>query len=361
MRIALAIYSLEAGGAERVLGRLASAWAERGEDVIVLTLAPRAVDFYPLHGNVLRVAQGVVNGRGPLRFMQWILWLRRQVRSLSPDVVVSFLDKMNLLVLSATRGQDVPVVVAERIDPRRQPLPKGLELIRRPLYARAAAVVVQTKSVRTWAQELVAPERVWVVPNPVEAPSDSGYRFESQHTLVAAGRLHRQKGFDLLLDAFARVAAKHPDWSLVVFGEGPERAALERRYRESGLEGRVGFPGIVADLPATLAGADLFVLSSRWEGFPNALAEAMAAGLPVVSFDCASGPGEIITQDVNGILVPPEDAQALADAMDRLMSDETERDRMANAAREVAERFSLDKIISEWDELLVNVTTSHRD
>lgn len=286
--------------------------------------------------------------------------MRAQLRTLRPDVVVSFLAKVNLLVLVASLGLPIPVVVSERVDPERQPWPPGLGLLRKRLYRRAVSVVVQTNKVSLWARSFLKPERVWVIPNPavaaeqVATSEDRGS--SAAHTVVSAGRLHHQKGFDLLLEAFALSARKHPTWSLLILGEGPERGTLRARASSLGISDRVEMPGVSHELGAALASADLFVLSSRWEGFPNVLLEAMAAGLPVVSFDCPSGPAEIITQDENGILVRPEDAGALAGAMDRLMSDETERKRLGEAAKGVTERFSQDKVMSKWDELLEKVT-----
>jgi glycosyltransferase involved in cell wall biosynthesis len=174
--------------------------------------------------------------------------------------------------------------------------------------------------------------------------------------VVALGRLCKEKGFDLLLGAFARVAAKHPDWSLVVWGEGPLRLSLERIRDEVGLEGRAFFPGLTRQPFENMQQSDLFILSSRREGFPNALCEAMACGLPVISFDCASGPREIITDGVDGLLVPAEDEEALAVAIDRLLSNEEERKRLAANAQRVVERFSLPLVIGMWEALIGEVT-----
>ena len=143
------------------------------------------------------------------------------------------------------------------------------------------------------------------------------------------GRLAPQKGFDLLIDAFSRVAGRHPQWSLQILGEGPDRPALERLIDVKGLAGRVVLAGWEPDPSAVLQQGDLFVLSSRFEGFPNALLEAMACGLPSVSFNCQSGPAEIIRDQIDGILVPPEDVPGLADAIDRALTDEALRRRLA--------------------------------
>jgi glycosyltransferase involved in cell wall biosynthesis len=169
-------------------------------------------------------------------------------------------------------------------------------------------------------------------------------------TIVAMGRMRHQKGFDLLLKAFA--SCSNPEWRLVIFGEGQERKGFELLIRELGLEGKVFMPGVVKDSMSLLKQADLFVMSSRFEGFPNALLEAMACGLPVISFDCPSGPGEIIRNGVDGLLVAPEDVNAMADAMKRLMADGEERKRLGTRAIEVLDRFGIEKVMKKWEELL---------
>src|SRR5262249_25449025 len=153
------------------------------------------------------------------------------------------------------------------------------------------------------------------------------------------GRLVPSKGFDVLIDSFSRIAARHQEWNLVIAGKGPEQTALDAQVRRLGLGGRVKLAGWFADPSEALGSAGLFVMSSRYEGFPNALLEAMAAGLPVISFDCDSGPSEIIRDNVDGVLVPAGDVALLERAMERLMSDETERRRLGECARDVVRRF----------------------
>jgi GalNAc-alpha-(1->4)-GalNAc-alpha-(1->3)-diNAcBac-PP-undecaprenol alpha-1,4-N-acetyl-D-galactosaminyltransferase len=212
---------------------------------------------------------------------------------------------------------------------------------------------VQTESVRGWALEFLAAERVHVIPNPVLAPPPAGKPpadLPAGPLVVAMGRLHSDKGFDHLLRAVAPSLERHPEWSLVVLGDGPDRAALEGLARELGIAGRARFPGRVAAPDAVLRQAALFVLSSRFEGFPNALVEAMACGVAVVSTDCRSGPAEIVRQGVDGVLVPPGDPEALGAAIERLISDPAERARLAARAPEVVARFGAEGVLEMWNE-----------
>ena len=169
--------------------------------------------------------------------------------------------------------------------------------------------------------------------------------------MVAMGRLDDQKGFDILIRAFARCAPGHPDWSLVIAGEGARRRDLEAQVAEADVADRVRLPGLVRDTESLLATSDLFILSSRYEGFPNVLLEAMAVGLPTIAFDCDSGPAEIIRVGVDGVLVPPGDDDGLALAMNRLMGDDSERIRLGREAEAVTERFGHTRIMQLWESM----------
>jgi glycosyltransferase involved in cell wall biosynthesis len=168
--------------------------------------------------------------------------------------------------------------------------------------------------------------------------------------ILAVGRLHPIKGFIHLIRAFGQLRDMDEDWVLVILGEGPERAALESRVRALGLERRVFLPGLAGNMMDWYRRASLFVLSSLYEAFPGALLEAMAAGLPVVSFDCDAGPREMIRHGVDGVLVPVGDETALAKAMGALMSDERLGAEMAGHAMAVRERFSKQRVLALWDE-----------
>lgn len=368
MRITLVISCLEAGGAERVMSVLANYWAQHGREVTLITLGLARDDFYVLDQNIHRVELGL---RGSSRYFAAAIRnnfrkmrrLRQEIRASRPDIVLSFTDTTNVLTLASTVGLAVPVIAAEHIDPRQHAIGSAWQRLRRLLYPRATAVVVLTDSVRAWAESLTKrTNAVHVIPNPVsisaiEQNGDPKSR-EPGGTIAAMGRLAPQKGFDLLLKAFGLCARKYPDWSLVILGEGEERSSLEALTRELGLKDRVSLPGCVQDPSTVLSEADLFVLASRYEGFPMALVEAMACGVAVLSTDCPSGPRAIIRDGVDGLLVRPNDVDALAAAMDRLMADPAERRRLGGRAVEVIERFSIHRIINMWDELFAQACQS---
>lgn len=365
MRIALVISAFGAGGSERAMSVLANYWAGNGEQVTLITLAPAGNDFYRLHATVRRIGLGV-SARSRNLFervrnnIERVRALRRQIRDIRPEIIISFGDTTNVTTLLAAVGMALPVVICEQVDPRQYAIGTAWSLLRRAVYRLAVALVVVSKAMATgWAQNIVPNDRIRVIPNPVHfmptgsaRPSNVAVR---GGTIVAMGRLVKQKGFDILLEAFRLCSDCHPQWSLYILGEGDERETLEAMAETLKLQERVKFLGLVKDPSLVLRDADMFVMSSRFEGFPLALIEAMACGLPVISTDCPTGPSEIIRNGVDGILVPAEDAHALSAAMECLLADPEKRRRLATEAVNIVDRFGAEKVMMLWDQLRMQV------
>lgn len=370
VNLTLVITSMSSGGAERVMSTMANYWIEKGMTITLVTLDSTNSDFYELHPRIKRIGLDLmIESLNPLQAIKHNLnrlrKLRAAIKSSKPDVVISFLDRMNVLTLLATRGLGVKVIVSERIFPPLHNYGKLWSLLRRISYPWANAVVIQSVQSLGWVEEITGRGTAIVIPNPIMEPSDDR---ESEallsnlipqstvtKTIVAMGRLDYQKGFDILIKTFADVARSNSDWRLVIFGEGKERNALVRLSGMLGIADRVYLPGRVTKPMSFIRQADIFVLSSRYEGFPNALMEAMACGVAVISFDCFSGPREIIRNGIDGLLVPPEDMNALAEALQHLISDEAERKRVAERAPDVITRFGLEKVMGMWETTLLKV------
>jgi GalNAc-alpha-(1->4)-GalNAc-alpha-(1->3)-diNAcBac-PP-undecaprenol alpha-1,4-N-acetyl-D-galactosaminyltransferase len=355
LRLTLVIGSLVGGGAERTLTILANAWVNHGDRVTLVTLDGQAA-LSSLDERVVHRTLDVAGLSSTLlatvaNNLRRIRAIRGAVRESEPAAVISFIETTNVLTLLATRGLGIPVIVSERSDPGHFPTARSVGVLRRVLYPLADAVVVQTVDAGRFFPPRVQ-RRLRVIPNMV-LPDPRGVRpAAGEKRIVALGRLSREKGFDLLIEAFARVAAGWPEWSLEIWGEGSERAALESLVTTKGLQNRVRLPGRTPSPQDVLGGAGLFVLASRVEGFPNALCEAMAAGVPVLAADCPSGPRDIVRDGVDGVLVPAGDSSALAEGMGRLLADATLRARLARRAPEIVERFAAEKIMGLWDGVL---------
>ena len=328
-----------------------------------------SLDLYPLHPGVKRIALELAGESrnvvaGLWRNLHRVRALRRVLRQVQPDIALALMSTASVILALATRGlANVCAIGSERTHPPQFPLGAQWEALRRSTYGRLAAVVALTQESAEWLRQHTRAQRVRIIPNmalrplAVQAPRliPETVCVVDRHILLAVGRLDKVKGFDWLLQAFTALARKYYNWDLAVLGEGPERRALETQVQSSGLGGRVFLPGRAGNVGEWYERADLYVMSSRFEGFPNTLAEAMAHGLPAVSFDCDTGPRGIIRPEVDGLLVPPGNVDALTAALDRLMGDAALRAQFAARAVEARERFSMERIAGMWEELFAEV------
>ncbi len=280
--------------------------------------------------------------------------LRHAIKRSEPDLVISFLGKINMLTVMATRGMGVAVIVSERNNPARQAFRPEWRFLRTYLYGRADRVVTPSQGVLDFFSERIRSRGV-VIPNPVDLPDEQQPRSPGPPTIIAVGRLAEQKGFDLLLNAFAKIADDFPDWTLRIRGEGDLKERLETLRDDLGLQGRAVFPGLTEKPGQWVEEGELFVLSSRYEGFGNVLTEAMVAGLPIVSFDCPWGPSEILTHEEDGLLVKPEDTEALAASLARVMQDAKLRNSLGAKAQRNVRRFERSLILKQWDDMVEDV------
>jgi GalNAc-alpha-(1->4)-GalNAc-alpha-(1->3)-diNAcBac-PP-undecaprenol alpha-1,4-N-acetyl-D-galactosaminyltransferase len=352
LRLMLITGGLQGGGAERQLADMANYWAGKGNDVTLATWSgPETPDFYPLHGSVTRVWLDVgTSGRLPLATLvlslRRVRLLRRILKHSKPDAILSFIDVPNIYAILAARGLGIQVVVAERTHPAiNRTIGRSWRLLRRLCYWRADAVVAQTEDAGRWLEHNCR-ARVQVIPNFLrDLPAAQKGR---ELAIIAVGRLSMEKGFDLLLQAFASLAAKFPDWRICILGDGVERASLTRLRDELQMTDRIEFVGEVRQVETWMGRAALLVHPSRREGFPNVVLEAMGMGMAVICADCRAGPSELIQDGINGRLVPVDDVLALERAMSELMTSPLLRERLGAEAIKVRARFSEDLIMEKW-------------
>jgi glycosyltransferase involved in cell wall biosynthesis len=224
-------------------------------------------------------------------------------------------------------------------------------------YGRFDAVAVLTERDRGEYARLLPGARVVRIPNAVHS-LDQTLSNHGTKIVVAAGRLFPQKGFDLLIPAWAKLVETYPDWQLRIYGSGEKKAQLRALIEEHHLYNHVLLMGHTDRLDDELAKSSLYVLSSRFEGLPMVMIEAMSHALPVVSFDCPTGPSDVLTHGVDGLLVPEQDPDALADALGRLMGDRDLRAEMGTAALLTAAAYGPDAVHPRWEALFTELTTA---
>ena len=372
MKIVFMVSSMNSGGAERVAATLSNAWVAQGHQVLLMSTFPvRGQSFYDLDEGVRLVwLADALGGRG--RSLLAPLWklreMRRFVRHEKPDVVVSFLTNVNVMTLIATRKLDIPVVVCERTNPVfSQSVGRFLAWLRRRLYPLASAVSVQTRdAAASFAPMVKGVSAIDVLPNPLppglEGMATAALQPDGQgrFRLVAMGRLRPNKQFDRLIAMFARVCADYPDWDLFIYGEGPMRQVLESQVRELGLAGRVQLPGRTPLAWNALQKGALFAMTSRVEGFPNALMEAMALGLPCVVYDCPSGPREMTQGGRSALLVELDDEEHFVASLRTLMDDPVYRSRLGKeAAQAMRDSYGLPVVLAHWQAVFSRVVEHH--
>ncbi len=343
MKLAFLFGTMSRGGAERVIASLANTYCAQGDEVSIITM-DNSPSGYPLDERVNHIRLNLAGKsknklQALVRNGKVLAALRKQVIAGGYDAVVTFqLRQAVLLQYAFPFGRKFKIITSERANPHERKLGKLEKLQFDRMLPKVDGFIFQTERVSKCyhprLQKIGAVIHNGVFPEilPEKVPEFDSRR----HTdIVAVGRLAKQKGYDVMLRAFAEFGKTYPKHRLHIYGEGPLQRELEQLARELGLEEKVMFHGSVPNVMHQAADAGMFLLASRFEGMPNALMEAMACGLPCVAADCDFGPGELIEHGENGLLVPVEDAAALADAMARLAAEEPLRRKLSENAANI--------------------------
>ena len=359
--VMLVIPTLQSGGAELVMSRLAGWLHRNGSNVSLLTF-DRSESEWPLQSGVRRLfLNDHLPGRAAACENMIVEALRRVFAMERPGTILSFLTRMNIRTLKA-RPANATVIVCERSYPPARAFPPRLTREIVELYPSAQALVLQTERCRRdWADAFMPRHKTWVLPNacflrPPGADDPRAGQPPQSPYVVALGRLTPEKGFFTLLEAFAEARSRIPSLSLLIAGEGPQREQLLAKARKLGVPDGFFLPGFCEDIGPILRNALCFVLPSQYEGFPNALLEAMWHGAACVAADCPAGPEELLGQ-TRGILFPPGDSAALAQILLRLYADARLRASLGAAASLHARQFTEDVVFFQWAALLRETTS----
>lgn len=374
-KLLIFIGSLTSGGAERVTVAL-SQYISKIENysVVVVTLNEKSFDFYSLDKKVKRIAldmSGATSGIQKYTTNIKRMWAFRQIlKKEKPDVVLGMITRQAVLSILASFGLPIKVVVSERNYPARRENHSIWELLRTFLYRYADAHVVQTKKIADWIVENTNGKQIHIIPNSIKWPLPnfkpridiSEILQDDEKLILAVGSLKHQKGFDLLIEASSEFLKNTDSWKLVILGDMVDNGEAEskldmrdkliKKIKKFDLTNKIFLPGRAGNVGDWYNRADIFVLSSRYEGFPNVLLEAMASGTACVSFDCETGPSEIIQHNKTGILVSRNNSDELKKSINRLIEDSTLRNKLANSSIYVRDEYSEKNVFEKWAKLL---------
>jgi len=361
MKISFVTSTLTSGGAERVISLLANNFAERGDEVEMIALTSISPDYYTLDPKVKFIHADKVS-KGGLFGELW--WFRRHIKKEQPDVVIAFMEAVYEFVLLALLGTKTPVISSERLDPALISWPR--KVLRWLLLPTATAHVVQTQQIKQYYNQRIQ-KKTHIIYNPVnERVFETLYdnddynennklrvKKERLNRIISVGRLYPQKNQKMMIEAFAQISERYPDWKLIIYGEGPERDSLESLVSnlKSQVSSRISLPGRCETVIEEVAKSKVFCLSSDYEGMSNAMIEALCVGTPVISTK-VSGTDELIRDGENGLLVDIGDTEGLAKALEKLLSNRELREKIGKEGQKLATQFKTETIVDQWEELV---------
>ena len=357
MKIDFYISSLSGGGAENVLTTLAKELNNRGNKISITSLEKRP-QFYSVDEGIELIKYDNKNKGKIKEVLADFSVIRRQLKSRKDtDVCVSFLSRCNLQVLLCSLFLHKKVVVCDRNNPLMEHS-KAVFWISNQIYRLATAVFVQTEQIKSFYPEYLQ-KKIFVIENPLDTEkldNQCDDNIVQENTIISIGRLEPQKDFKTLINAFAKIADKYPNWNVRIFGKGDMKDELQACIDKKNLNERVFLCGRTEKPFNELKKSKVFVLSSNYEGFPNVLCEGMYAGLGCISSDCVSGPRELINDGNNGFLFPVGDEKILSEKLEILLSSQDICDIMGSKAKNTVKRLELPVITEKWYDCLRSVT-----
>ena len=354
-KIGIMIPSLSTGGAERTAVALANWLAENTKDQIYLINLGKNDQNYDIEKNVWFYSKKVCSNI-PERIKEYIK-LVRFMNKVQFDIIFEMLfTPLKYALIHKLFNNHLVIIGSERANPNEYD--SWLKKVRCKVYPLFCdGYVFQTEKVKNMFSRVVQRKSI-VIPNAISNPDIQNLdctHIKKEKAIVAVGRLTKQKGFDFLITCFKEIHLKYPDYKLIVYGEGPMRKELEKQIQEENIEKFIKLPGNKQEVIKLVASATMFVMSSRFEGMPNALLEAMAAGMPCISTNCVAGPSEIIDNYVNGILVEVDNVDEMTTAMSQIIEDKKLRKKLATNAAKIKETHSVDQIYIRYYQYFLDI------
>lgn len=338
---------MSSGGAERVISIITNYLIKKDYDITILTWLNCPI-FYELNSKIKII--NIEKECGSSNIIKKSLFFRKYIKNNKPDLLFSFLAKLNILVLLSCAFTNVKIIVCERNDPRWVPFNKYLRYARNWIYQYAYRILTQTDSNKNYFSEKLR-QKTSVIYNPINIQKELVGIATTQpksRKIVSVGRLVDQKNHDMLIRAFSLFLKDKPDFNLYIYGEGKNLSRLKNLSRELGIDNNVLFPGNKKNIFTEIIDADIFVQTSKFEGMPNTLIEAMCLGLPCISTK-VSGATDLIDDGINGYIVEIDDTDQLNDVMLKLANNESLRREIGNNAAKLYDTLKEEVIMNEWE------------
>ena len=354
-KIAFVIGALTSGGAERVISTLSNALTNDYEVVIIAFR--KGKPFYPLNTKVKVIfcldeippSKSIFDSiRLNTKLLSRLIKLLKLEKI---EVALGFITMANVLTIIASKFCGIPCIISERNNPYTDASPRFWKFLRRITYPLANTLVVQTQKIKGFYEKKIRPEKIVILPNPIskELSKKRDPNLPKKNFILNVGRLHEQKNQKLLINAFSNLNSE--DWQLVIIGDGPEKKHLNRLIQNSRNPKSIILAGKKQNIEEYYNRAKIFAFTSNYEGFPNALIEAMHFGIPCISTDCPTGPSELI-DDKNGFLIPVENQKALEEKMQILINNSALRNLFSKRSPAATKRFEEQNVIVKWKEII---------
>lgn len=355
-KISFVIGSLSPGGAERVVTTLANELS-KSYSVYIITLA-KSEPYYPISENVkiLCCKERIAPSKNPLQALAGNFNLFKKISSIVKkekiELLIGFITSANILTILASKKNGIPCIISERNFPAHSETPEMWKVLRKLLYRLSDFLVVQTEEIRDYFKSYISNKRIIILPNPIapEITELVDLNSKKDKIILNVGRLAPQKSQDTLIKAFSNIDDK--GWRIIIIGEGSKRKDYESLIGKLNLENKVHLVGNTNDMPFYYNMASIFAFTSKYEGFPNALLEAMHFGIASISTDCPTGPAKLLKDGQNGFLIPVDSQKQLEERLSTLISNESLRKELGNQAIKSTVHFQTGPVTNQWKDVI---------
>ena len=353
MNILFCLGSMDKGGAERVISNMANNLILNNNVSIVTTVNRKSEYYLKDEISIFSLDEDEKRTSNIKR----IIKLRDIIKNVKPNIIISFQPEPSFRILALKIFNKIPTIVSVRNDPKIEYKNIKRKIFMKMLYPLADGYVFQTEEAKQYFSKKIQDKSI-IIPNPINENFivDEPYKGKREKTIVSVGRLEPQKNHKLLIDAFKEIVKKHKEYKLLIYGDGSLKNKLEEYTKDLGLSNNIIFKGKKDNIKEEIYNARMFVLSSNYEGMPNALMEAMALGLPCISTNCpCGGPRTLINTNINGILVKVNDVNEMKNAINKIIEDEELSQKIENNAIKIKEEYAPDKIMNIWKKYIINI------